>query len=87
MIRYNAGRISPQMRKASPSPIIMLSPGQGKVGAMFSAIAKWVQERGRTVSSTSGSRNASICSWKTPFGTPRTKPKNAMGASSRREMA
>jgi hypothetical protein len=36
-----------QMRKASPGRILVLSPGQGKVGEMFPAIAKWVQERGR----------------------------------------
>ena len=36
-----------QMRKGSPGGILVLSPGQGKVGEMFPAIATWVQQSGR----------------------------------------
>jgi hypothetical protein len=35
-----------QMRKASPGPIIMLSPGRGHVAEQFPAVAKWVQGYG-----------------------------------------
>jgi hypothetical protein len=35
-----------QMRKASPGPIIMVSPGRGHVAEEFPAIAKWVQGYG-----------------------------------------
>jgi hypothetical protein len=35
-----------QMRKASPGPIIMLSPGRSHIGEQFSAVAKWVQGHG-----------------------------------------
>ena len=35
-----------EMRKASPGPIIMLSPRPADVGRQFPAISKWVQESG-----------------------------------------
>jgi uncharacterized protein DUF6930 len=35
-----------QMRKASPGPVIMLSPGQKRLDQEFLAIAWWVQEAG-----------------------------------------
>jgi hypothetical protein len=35
-----------QMRKASPGPIIMLSPGRSHVAEQFPAVAKWVQGYG-----------------------------------------
>jgi hypothetical protein len=35
-----------EMRKASPGPIIMLSPRPADVGRQFPAIGKWVQESG-----------------------------------------
>jgi hypothetical protein len=34
------------MRKASPGPVIMLSPGQKRLDQEFLAIAWWVQEAG-----------------------------------------
>jgi len=36
-----------QMRKASPGPIIMVSPGRGQVAEQFPAVARWVQVYGR----------------------------------------
>jgi hypothetical protein len=36
-----------QMRKASPGPIIMVSPGRGHVAEQFPALGRWVQESGR----------------------------------------
>ncbi len=35
------------MRKASPGPIIMVSPGRGHVAEQFPAVARWVQGYGR----------------------------------------
>jgi hypothetical protein len=35
-----------QMRKASPGPIIMVSPGRGHIAEQFPAVAKWVQGYG-----------------------------------------
>src|SRR6266567_9340945 len=35
-----------QMRKASPGPIIMLSPGRSHIAEQFPAVAKWVQGYG-----------------------------------------
>src|SRR5262249_30326772 len=34
------------LRKASPGPIIMVSPGRGRVGEQFPAVARWVQGYG-----------------------------------------
>jgi hypothetical protein len=36
-----------QLRKASPGPIIMVSPGRGHVAEQFPAVARWVQGYGR----------------------------------------
>jgi hypothetical protein len=36
-----------QMRKASPGPIIMVSPGRGQVAEQFPAVARWVKGYGR----------------------------------------
>ena len=35
-----------QMRKASPGPIIMVSPGRGHLAEQFPAVARWVQGYG-----------------------------------------
>ena len=35
-----------EMRKASPGPIFMVSPGRGHVAEQFSAVAKWVKGYG-----------------------------------------
>jgi hypothetical protein len=36
-----------QMRKASPGPIIMVSPGRGHLAEQFPAVARWVEGYGR----------------------------------------
>jgi hypothetical protein len=35
-----------QMRKGSPRPVIMVSPGRGHVAEQFPAVGQWVQEKG-----------------------------------------
>jgi hypothetical protein len=36
-----------QMRKASPGPIIMVSPGRGHLAEQYPAVARWVRGHGR----------------------------------------
>jgi hypothetical protein len=37
-----------QLRKASPGPIFLVSPGRGHVTEQFPAVAKWVQDYGHS---------------------------------------
>jgi hypothetical protein len=36
-----------QMRKASPGPMFMVSPGRGCISDDFPAVARWVRDQGR----------------------------------------